>query len=1094
MRLLRFLHAIRWNGKSLFVFFPFVYIYSLSVTIPIFPDADQPANKLAPRFDQKSSLPPTMYGAPLLNYHLETAFFEERQDPGINSVADPDHGAHFQSIDVQPHDPFHTGIHYYRLDVRETGIQGEQILWLREYYPIVSLDYRIQGSGCEEQTGERAEHYRRSSRWPLIALHVATTGRCEIYFRTDSPIFFIAQIVSLAPHLFLENEKNEQIMNVAYLSVLGVLFFYNLILWVLMRHRIFASYLLLLGSTFVYFFYMTGFTAYLDLPFVLDKIIVSFSYFWVLALIPFLFQAIPEAKGGLIERLAMFVFYAFIAYGIIAVPFMHYLTAMAPLYLILPVVPILALALPAYHTWKGVRSAKLFLIAYIIYLILAFLSNFMDIAGFGPDYYQYVVYLQQAGSLSEMVLFSLLVSDRFIQFQRGKEAADRALLESKESALVQMKKLDQLKDRFLANTSHELRTPVHGILGLAEQLQDELKQKDHFRSALNDLSLIQKTARRLSRLIDDLLDFSRMQNHDLVMEKQVVHLKSYAAGVVSLHRKQAEEKNIMVLLATPDGEDIPEDVFLHVDPDRLEQILHNLLFNAIRNAPVGSVVRFEYEPCRNDDGMAQISIANEGPSIDPALKEEIFKPFTQLEKNPSGLGLGLAIVRELALLNGGEAFLMDASSGVRIGVILPQADQRMQEEKKVSHYTISSTDETGEEEDRFEYSVSSFQAEELETESTGKSTANSDFASIRVLIVDDDPISLGLLSRVIGTSGFSVVSVESGEEALNVLREQSPPVEIAVIDVMLPGMSGLDLSQEIRKDYSHSELPILMITARNRPEDLASGMNAGATEFLYRPFEKVEVLSRIKNLAERIRMQKHSSDLTGTLNKQFKNEVEQIYRNLHDHIGARFVELQIRLEDLREQYLSHHSFDGARPLVESDPSVVLEKIESLDETTASAIRIFREQIQDMEAIAEFTEDLTMGLQLFLHSQYEAAKREVHIEISDLFSRKSSEENRARHASTLFPVVREITTNDLKYGFGPSRWTFQVMENHPDFQGDAMHIEFSASTTYNNHRPSVSGERGFGSSNIQHRIEQAGGVVHYSIDEQKRFHLKIALPL
>ncbi len=390
-----------------------------------------------------------------------------------------------------------------------------------------------------------------------------------------------------------------------------------------------------------------------------------------------------------------------------------------------------------------------------------------------------------------------------------------------EKANEDLKKMDRLKDEFLANTSHELKTPVHGILGLAESMLDgtcgEMNDK-----AAHMLTMILQSSRRLSKLVNDIVDFSRLKNSDIKLNKTAVDISSMADAVVRIMHSLAGSKNL-----TLKNEIEPGGFFVNADEERLRQILLNLAENAVKFTESGSVV---ISASKTETGSCKIEIADTGIGIPDDKKSLVFDSFYQLDGSASrrygGTGLGLSITRDLVELHGGSLnFSSSEGEGSVFTFTLPLADKRQAEP------VVRAAD-------RFA---------ELDTKLDLITDINAaPDAGASVMIVDDDIINLQLLLNQLKKDGYSVTSFTGGEQALESIASGAR-YDIVLLDVMMPVMSGYEVLGRIRERFTSHELPVIMLTAKNTTQDIITGINLGANDYITKPFDRDVLLARVKS-------------------------------------------------------------------------------------------------------------------------------------------------------------------------------------------------------------------------------------------------------
>ena len=399
-------------------------------------------------------------------------------------------------------------------------------------------------------------------------------------------------------------------------------------------------------------------------------------------------------------------------------------------------------------------------------------------------------------------------------------------LEQERNVINKLKQVDQLKDQFLANTSHELRTPLNGIIGISESLKDgvagKLSQK-----AQENLDMISNSGKRLSHLVNDILDFSKLKNKDLLLSLRPVDLHATVDVVLKLSETLILDKDLKLVNSIPDS--IP---LVEADENRLQQILHNLIGNAIKFTENGHVQINAEE----NNGMISISISDTGIGIAKENLVSIFKSFEQAdgstEREYGGTGLGLSVSKQLVELHNGKLEVRShVGKGSTFTFTLPKSDA------KHKNITISK--------DKSLENISRLQEDVGKSKVVfGKGQGDINHGT-QILIVDDDPINRRVLENHLTVAGYGITTASTGKEALSFIN-QNQDFDLILLDVMMPGMSGYEVCQAIRKKYLTSELPIVLLTAKNRVSDLVTGFSVGANDYLTKPNSKSELLSRIK--------------------------------------------------------------------------------------------------------------------------------------------------------------------------------------------------------------------------------------------------------
>ena len=407
-----------------------------------------------------------------------------------------------------------------------------------------------------------------------------------------------------------------------------------------------------------------------------------------------------------------------------------------------------------------------------------------------------------------------------MQTVEASEEQVRDLNAQLQGRIEELRRLDHLKDEFLANTSHELRTPLAGIIGITETLLASAPTNGQLRS----LHVLLSAAHRLASLVNDILDYSRLKHADLELHRSPVDLQVAVEVVMAAMRPLVGGKQLVL-----DNAIACDGVRVLADEDRLQQILYNLLGNAIKFTECGRVVVIS----RCHDGIVEVSVSDTGIGIAAEDLSRIFESFEQVdgsnERRFGGTGLGLSITKRLVELHGGQISVDSAlREGTTFTFSLPQTDAVAEKSpRRLFHRVVEPVD--------------------LMTGAVipALQVADEDGSSGVVLVADDEPLNLEVVAGHLRSRGYQVVTASDGATALALLEERSD-IELAILDVMMPGTSGLAACEVIRKERGLLSLPIILMTAKTRIGDLVEGFASGANDYLAKPFSRVELLTRVK--------------------------------------------------------------------------------------------------------------------------------------------------------------------------------------------------------------------------------------------------------
>jgi signal transduction histidine kinase/class 3 adenylate cyclase len=474
---------------------------------------------------------------------------------------------------------------------------------------------------------------------------------------------------------------------------------------------------------------------------------------------------------------------------------------------------------------KGYKPARYYLLAWSFLLLGALISGFRA-QGLLPSNI-YTTYALQLGSALEILLVSLALGDRLqvaqkamIAAQRDKLNQERLAKEAQAQLVAELQRLDTLKDEFMANISHELRTPLNGIIGISESLVDGVAGELHPDQKAN-LSLVISSGRRLYSLVNDLLDFSRLRHREIQLQLRPVELRAAVDVVLKLSRPLLVNRPLTLNNLVSDT--LPP---AWVDEDRLQQILHNLIGNAIKFTPTGTVEVL----ATVQEAQIAITVADTGIGIAPDQQARIFDSFQQADGSTTreygGTGLGLSITRQLVELQGGTLTVDSAlGQGSRFTFTLPVAQEQATLRPRV---IVPGTGDL----------------RELAAMNELSLTVPEGDPGFQILVVDDEPVNLQVLVNMLALQHYTVTKAADGPEALRLLRQRK--FDLVLLDVMMPRMSGYEVCEQIRQIYPAQELPVVFLSAKNQEPDRVHGFESGANDYLSKPVARHELLARIK--------------------------------------------------------------------------------------------------------------------------------------------------------------------------------------------------------------------------------------------------------
>lgn len=386
--------------------------------------------------------------------------------------------------------------------------------------------------------------------------------------------------------------------------------------------------------------------------------------------------------------------------------------------------------------------------------------------------------------------------------------------------------LDKLKDDFLANTSHELRTPLNGIIGISESLIDGVTGTLPNKT-IENLKLVVSSGKRLSSLINDILDYSKLKNNDILIKNQEVDFKQLISVVITIIKSTKTDNKVLFI------DEVPNDLpLIQGDEDRLKQIMYNILGNAVKFTPKGYIK----VTAKEKDNFIEVCVQDTGIGIPKNKFNDIFKTFEQVEDSSQrqfgGTGLGLSITKKMVELHGGSIWLeSEEGKGSSFYFTLRKASNILGKHihKDISPAFINIADNNT----NVVSGNNSILSAKIETNNF-----------IKILVVDDEKINLQVITNILTIQNYNIDTATNGLNALNLAKKNS--YDLILLDIMMPKMSGYEVCKIIRKNNTMYELPIIILTAKNQPEDITTAFNLGANDYIIKPFDKNELLSKIK--------------------------------------------------------------------------------------------------------------------------------------------------------------------------------------------------------------------------------------------------------
>ncbi|BAY11417.1 ATP-binding protein [Calothrix sp. NIES-2098] len=432
-----------------------------------------------------------------------------------------------------------------------------------------------------------------------------------------------------------------------------------------------------------------------------------------------------------------------------------------------------------------------------------------------------------------------IIEQRQAEENRIQLIHEQAAREQERQRAETLAELDRAKTLFFSNVSHEFRTPLTLLLA---PLQDTLSERTHPlpQEQRDRLELAQRNAMRLLKLVNTLLDFSRIEARRMEAVYEPTDLARFTTELASVFRSAIERAGLQLIVDCP-----PISAPVYVDREMWEKIVLNLLSNAFKFTLEGEIaIRLHLA----DGDRVTLQVEDTGTGIEPEQLPHVFERFYQVRgvqaRTHEGSGIGLALVQELIKLHGGT---VEVSSTLGVGscftVTIPLGTAHLPSEPIQATRTISST--------ALGATPYVQEAERWIGEDEGdkgEGGANSSLSPLslpsaaRVLIIDDNADMRDYLTRIL-SDRVEVQAVADGAAALATLNGRMP--DLVLSDVMMPGLDGFELLKALRADPRTKEIPIILLSARAEEESVIEGLQAGADDYLIKPFSATELVTRV---------------------------------------------------------------------------------------------------------------------------------------------------------------------------------------------------------------------------------------------------------
>ncbi|MFC2155406.1 ATP-binding protein [Acidobacteriota bacterium] len=409
--------------------------------------------------------------------------------------------------------------------------------------------------------------------------------------------------------------------------------------------------------------------------------------------------------------------------------------------------------------------------------------------------------------------------------------------------------MDRLKSRFFANISHEFRTPLSLIIGPLEQIRSDYQDGELKRK----VNLMLRNSHRLLNLINQLLDLSKLDSGKMKLQVSRQNIIPFLKGVMNLFDSLAVENELALVFFSEE-----KNIKLYMDSEKLEDVVCNLLINAVKFTPPGgkitlSVIKYDEKDNNYPSGRVEISIRDTGIGIPDNQLTQIFDRFYQVEGtgefNHKGTGIGLALAKELVILHHGDiAVRTNQGEGTEFIISLPRGHASYKPEEILDREAVLSRKASWPPAEIFsdpeaDAPVKEGHEPEQEREFEEPGASEKDI----ILLAEDNVDARRYIKETLAPH-YRVEEAENGKEAIEKAVKILP--DLIISDIMMPGKDGYQVCHELKNDIKTSHIPVILLTARTSEESIVRGLKTGADAYITKPFSTKILLSRISNLIE----------------------------------------------------------------------------------------------------------------------------------------------------------------------------------------------------------------------------------------------------
>ena len=519
----------------------------------------------------------------------------------------------------------------------------------------------------------------------------------------------------------------------------------------------------------------------------------------------------------------------------------------------------------AYKLYKKYKQGRKYLRTLLIGFAIFYICGFNDALGIMSIFpFNENINMLSLGFFSIHISMGIMINEQIRRNNIEKQKAQDNLIEK-------LKEINKLKDEFLTTTSHEFKTPLSGVMAISESLlAGDYGELNH--EIKNSLEMILISSNRLNNLVNDILDLSKIKNNKLELNIETINIIPIINIVITIIKTIINEKNIII------KNNIKfKSFFVYADENRIQQILFNLLDNAIKYTNFGEITISA--KIDGDGNRIIISVKDTGIGIAKEKFDIIFEAFQQIESDErmSGTGLGLIISKKLIEMQNGKIWLeSELGKGSTFSFSLPIADyDDVKKEIKLNTDEITKLNLVD--------SIDEIDIADDSIKEISNVESIRDNKKINILIVDDEIINIYVIQNYLKNFNYNIITINNGNKAIDIINEYNDDIDLVILDIMMPKISGFDVCKIIRTKYNLNEIPIILVTASNQMTDLIKGLELGANDFITTPFNKKELIMRVKtqiNIKKLHEQVKNLDDelklITTKVHNSIKNKLEAI--------------------------------------------------------------------------------------------------------------------------------------------------------------------------------------------------------------------------